>query len=284
MKAACCAFPNHVHASVFAPAGQSLDGAAEEPGVDMDMMYLDPYGSDDEVTIQDLRLKLLDLGWVSSSETFLRASPAPVIVQRTAQNIRTTYVRAQELPGGSAARTELRSLRAGHPDLNLEAVFYGSMWAQLLMTQAGNFHWDANLNSFLNRFALTWSEDAWIVEKYLVPIYDSFLKTQAYPRHRVGWENVRDILKMLHNLDQRPPTVSRRYTQDIRHKVHFRIGQVFRHKRYGYVGIINGWAAPGTTTLPAPHYMSTDEAEDEAGEVSSPARRQTEDKTYYTCL
>jgi F-box protein 21 len=297
MKTSCCAFPSHVHASVFAPPGQSLDGTTSEPGVEMEAMYLDPYGSDEEITVEDLRLRLVEFGWASGSDVFLSASPVPVIVQRTAQNIKTTYARAQELRDGDQSGVELKRLRTGHPEMNLEAAFYGSMWAQLLTKQISNIHWNVNLNSFLNRFALTWSEDAWIVEKYLVPLYDTFIESRPQPRNLVGWENVREILAMLRNLDHRQPTISRRYTQDIHNKVHHKIGDVFRHKRYGYVGVINGWAATGTTALPTPHYMTADETEEEeegdgvnngndnGGEGGNPLELPSiRSRTYYTCL
>lgn len=285
MTTSCCAFPSHVHASVFAPPGQSLDGAAEEPGLEMESMYLDPYGSDDEITVQDLRLRLVEFGWASSSDVFLSASPVPVIVQRTAQNIKTSYLKVRELPDDDPAGLELRRLRSGNPSLNVDVAFYSSMWAQLLTTQASSIHWDGNLDWFLNRFALTWSEDWWIVQKYLAPLYDTFIESLAEPRHRVGWENVREILGMLQNLDQRQPTINRRYTQDIHERVRYKIGQVFRHSRYRYIAVINGWAATGTAALPTPHHTSTDETEDNGEEAPPPQDpRQRQGKTYYTCL
>ncbi|KAL1852500.1 hypothetical protein VTK73DRAFT_9183 [Phialemonium thermophilum] len=284
ITSSCCSFPGHVHASVFAPPGQTLDGDDTEPGGELEVMFLDPYGSDSEV--EDLRSRLAETGLPNTSDVFLSASPVPVIVQRTAQNIRTTFRWAQELPDDDPAAVRLKQLRAGHPDLNLEAAFYGAMWSQLLMRQTNSIQWDIHLNAFLNRFALTWSEDAWIVEKYLVPLYDAFMAAQPLPRHRVGWENVREILDMLHNLDRRQPTVNRRYTREIEEHVHYRIGQVFRHRRYGYIGVINGWAA-GPMALPTPHYLSGDDAEEEglgedvASSQQLPPRRST---TYYTCL
>ncbi|KAK0610456.1 hypothetical protein B0T17DRAFT_500397 [Bombardia bombarda] len=282
LTTSCCAFPSHVHSSVIAPPGMTLDGTEEEnPNEELQRMYLDPYGSDDEVTISDLRLRLVEFGWTQGAEAFLTSSPVPIIVQRTAQNIRAAYSSSQNLPDGDASTR----LRTSHPELNMQAAVYASMWAELLMKQTSSHHWDNNLDSFLNKFALSWSEDFWIVEKYLIPLYDSFIASQPRIRARVGWENVREILNMLHNLDNRRPTVNRRYTEDINRRVLYKIGQVFRHKRYDYIGIINGWTATGTTALPNPHYL-TEEAEEEviiehnsAGDI---IRRQA--KTYYTCL
>ncbi|KAK3320066.1 hypothetical protein B0T19DRAFT_433759 [Cercophora scortea] len=293
MTSQCAAFPSHVHASVFAPPGLTLDGAEEEtPNAELEIMYLDPFGSDNEVTLVDLRSRLVEFGWTQGTDVFQQASPVPIIVGRTAQNIKAAHSRAQFLEDYDPIAIELKQLRAGHPDLNLEAANYGAMWAELLMRQPTSPHWDINLDSFLNRFALSWAEDAWIVERYLVPLYDQFIASQQIPRPRAGWENVREILGMLRNLDNRHPTVNRRYTEDIRRRVHFRIGQVFRHKRYEYVGIINGWAATGTSSLPAPHHVDeTSEAETPINDpvlspnlVNGRISHLRQAKTYYTCL
>ncbi|KAK3313918.1 hypothetical protein B0H66DRAFT_607155 [Apodospora peruviana] len=290
MTSSCCAFPSHVHASVFAAPGLTLDGEEElNPDAELEHMYLDPYGSDDEVTLIDLKVRLVEFGWTQGADVFLRASPVPIIVQRTAQNIKATYAAAQGFATDDPRKAGMKRLRVGHPDLNLEAACYSSMWAELLMKQTSSLHWDANLDSFLNRFALSWSEDAWIVEKYLVPLYDAFVDSQAgqRQRQRLGWENVHQILDMLRNLDKRTPTVSRRYTEEIHSRVRYKIGQVFRHKRYNYIGVINGWDATGTASLPTPHYLNADDTEEdtpvlnlaEHGDI--PQRRAT---TFYTCL
>jgi F-box protein 21 len=238
------------------------------------------------VTVQDLRLKLVDFGLESERNFYFSASPTAAIVQRTAQNIKATYILAQEMLDDDAHGQELKKLRAGHPNINLEAALYASMWADILTKQTSNVDWDGNLVGFLTRIAQSWSEDAWIVEKYLLPLYDSFINAQPNPRRRVGWENPKDILGMLRNLDQRQPTVNRRYTQELRTKVRYKIGQVFRHKRYQYIGVINGWALRGTNSLPTPHYTAAGETDNvEDGNIADIRGDQSRDgSTFYTCL
>jgi F-box protein 21 len=290
MTAFCLAFPSHVHAAVYAPPGVDLDGdETEEMDGEKRRMCLDPYGSDDEVTLSDLRLRLVEFGWTQGTEAFLRPSPVPIIVQRTAQNIRATYDTVRNLTDNDILGSEMRRLRTGHPGLNMDAALYASMWAELLMKQTSSFHWDSNLATLLQKFALSWSEDVWIVRKYLVPLYDQFIASQPNPRQRNPWQNVHEILAMLENsIDNRVPEVSRRYTQDISARVHYKIGQVFRHRRYGYIGVINGWAAMGSSSLPMPHYLDAAEAEEE-GDVFDPtesvrASMMGPQRTYYTCL
>ena len=292
LDASCCAFPTHVHTAVRGRSGVTLDGKVPAAAADeADKMYLDPYGSSDEVGVSELRVRLVELGWntTGGGHFFLSPSPTALIVQRTAQNLKASWSRARELmmaPGSAAALDELKRLRSGDPELNLEAVLYSAMWAGLLVTPASSHHWDEILESFLGRFVQNFSEDAWIVEKWLMPLYDNFVRNHPRGRFRFGWQDARATLGMVHNLDARAPTVNRRYTQDICAKVRYRIGQVFRHRRYGYVGIINGWAPDDTNGLPTPHNMSMDETVDASGSDSEPVapKRKGKRQTYYTCL
>lgn len=289
LKSSCLAFPSHVHAAVFAPPGKNLDGEdSDEMDGEEKRMCLDPYGSDEEVTLGDLRLRLVEFGWTQGAEAFLSPSPVPIIVQRTAQNIKATYDTARNLADNDIFESEMKQLRSGHPGLNMDAAVYASTWAELLMKQTSSYHWDSNLAIFLKKFAYSWSEDMWIVKKYLVPLYDRFMASQANPRSRIGWHNVHEIVNMLGNLDNRVPEVSRRYTEDITTRVRYKIGQVFRHRRYGYIGIINGWAAMGSGSLPMPHFLDSAEAEEE-GDVFDPtesvhASMMGPQRTYYTGL
>ncbi|EAQ92168.1 hypothetical protein CHGG_00403 [Chaetomium globosum CBS 148.51] len=289
LTAFCLGFPNHVHAAVYAPAGMDLDGGeTDESDGEKKRMCLDPYGSDQEVTLRDLRLRLVEFGWTQGTEAFLTPSPVPIIVQRTAQNIKSTYDSVRDLADNDTLGAEMKRLRSGYPGLNMDAARYASMWAELLMKQTSSFHWDSNLDSFLQKFTLSWSEDVWIVKKYLVPLYDQFVISQPNRRPRNPWHNVHEALGMLENLDKRIPELSRRYTEDITARVRYKIGQVFRHRRYGYIGIINGWAAMGSASLPMPHYLDAAEAEEE-GDVFDPTEsvhssRLGPQRTYYTCL
>ncbi|SPQ25838.1 47cb8961-1e19-4e5d-82f0-57f1d26499a2 [Thermothielavioides terrestris] len=289
MTAFCLAFPSHVHAAVYAPPGKDLDGNdTEDEDGERKRMCLDPYGSDHEVTLSDLRLKLVDFGWTQGIEDFLRPTPVPIIIQRMAQNIKATHDTILNLADNPIRAAEMKRLRSGYPGLNLDAAVYASMWAELVMKQTSSRHWDSNLVPFLQKFALSWSEDVWIVKKYLAPLYNKFVASQNLPRQRTGWHNVNDIIRMLENIDNRLPEVNRRYTEEITARVHYKIGQVFRHRRYGYIGIINGWAAMGCTTLPMPHYLDAAEAEEE-GDVIDPTLSVRETnmgplRTYYTGL
>lgn len=290
LTAACASIPNHVHVVVHPPPGRTLDDKPASPGqergdVEEYAMFLDPYGSDGEVSLLRLRDNLSLLGWDGDTNRFFLPSPVTELVLRTARNIRATYLHSQEnvrFANESLPRQETNGLREGFTDINLEAAAYAAMWAELLMQRVADFDWASSLDTFLNRFALSFAEDAWIVERQLLPLYDSIVRQHPPPPDR--WQNVREMLGMLATLDSQQPLVNRRRTEEIEKRVKYRIGQVFRHRRYHYIGIINGWASDGADTLPTPHYSSPREVE----HVTEVAQRQpggrAANRTYYTCL
>jgi F-box protein 21 len=288
LNAGCCAFPTHVHAVVFAPPAETLNGRpSNRPPNEDEKMFLDPYGSDDEVTVTQLRARLVELGWAVGSDLFLGPSPTSVIVQRTAQNLRASWSRGRDGPGAD----EIRRLRNGDPELNLDSVLYGAMWAQLMMTPTRAAHWDEILERLLDRFVRNFSEDAWLVERWLLPRYDAFVAAHPLGGHRFGWQDARLTLGMVRNLDMRPPTTSRRYTRDLVERVRYRVGQVFRHARYQYIGIINGWA-PDVNALPTPVAMDAEEALDpreliprgSGSGYDEAGSRPSVPQIFYTCL
>ncbi|KAB5526291.1 hypothetical protein GE09DRAFT_1150893, partial [Coniochaeta sp. 2T2.1] len=306
LDAGCCNAPIHVHAVITSPPGFDLDHNPIPPSSpsQSEKMYLDPYTSTQEIRSEDLTHRrqtyLAAAGPLPPPpiSSFTDAAPVSTLIQRMSNNLKTSYSLAKRLPADSPALHNLQRLRSGDPELNTELALYSCLWANLLSVPPSQPDWDSGLDFFLNRFALNYSEDLWLVSKYLLPLYDRFVSRRAAapPANRVGWENVREIIGMLQNLDRRPPVVSRRYTEEIQRRVRYKIGQVFRHKRYGYVGVINGWAAAGMAGLPTPHYVAPDDeqlgADDSEGVVSGAEemgewnefRARRSGRTYYTCL
>ncbi|KAL8341276.1 hypothetical protein RB598_003286 [Gaeumannomyces tritici] len=276
MRAACCSFPAHVHVGVFAPSGETLDGVRPQdpPRHEPDMMYLDPYGADHEIHIEELRMRLEEYssGWHEPGrrEVFLKASPSSVLIVRAAHNIQVSCVRLQQArddPPNSGSHGADNSP-------NMESMLYAVLWVSLLLTPTAQRLWDNNLEHFLNRFRRYFSEDAWLLRKYLAPLYDNFLMIHNLRgSQRSGWEDVHLALQMEQKVDERPLVVQRRDTWVTQHRVRYHVGQVFIHKRFHIQGIITGWNA--------------DSAESNFQNVAD--RAPTDDDlwippVYYTCL
>ncbi|VBB81378.1 Putative protein of unknown function [Podospora comata] len=296
INAACLNFPGHAYVSVEPPAGEDLDGElvwSNKRPTALHRMYIDPFTSDHEVPIEYLRAKLVEHGWESDDDSAsFQPSPVPIIVQRMAKNLKASWAEVYTLPENDPKIISTGRLRTGVPLRNLNTAKYAAMWADLMTKDPATFRWSDSLSRLLAECSQHWSEDLWILEKYLSPVYeayDSFLKRQAMAMDdRVGWQHVPDIIRMMNNLDNRGSTAChRRYTEDIQRSVHYKIGQVFRHKRYGYVGVINGWRSKNMM-LPDPHTVSHEDARVEGGRFDMYSEmgygRRPTDKIFYTCV
>ncbi|RSL67108.1 hypothetical protein CEP53_003135 [Fusarium sp. AF-6] len=284
LHAECCAFPTHVHAIVFAEQGKTLEGApASQPNAPLERMYLDPYGSSEEVPMADLQAMIARLGWQSSTDVFLAPVSPIAIATRTARNIRATAARVME--ARDEADPELTQLITGNDSTNIDAALYSALWASLLLTPADAFEWDEALEPFLNRFAKSWCEDAWLVEKYIFPRYDRFgpFRERFMRNNPRRWDNPREVLGLIDELDELAPPVLRR-NGERKQPVLYKIGQVFKHRRYGWIGAVNGWTDQGTRRLPTPHTVAIDETLDDNSDTELPNLVRPRNRTFYTCV
>lgn len=285
MTTQCCSFPAHVYAIVFAAPGQTLDGTPLDGGDDAppEHMYLDPYGFDGEVPAAALQALLAQFGWQTDPDALLSPVSTLAVVQRTAQNVKATFARVLELQDDADA--ELIQLLRGNSSTNMEAALYASMWASLLLSTPNTFEWNDRLSNFLRRFAGSWPEDVWLVEEYLWPASNNFSQLRDdFARHRDHgpgdpWEH----LQLVRDQDHIAPPVIRR-NHGANQTVPFKIGQVFRHRRYGWVGVITGWSDQGTRHLPVTHARDLDEqpADGGMGGTALPAR--PPNQFYFMCL
>lgn len=283
LQAQCCAFPTHVHAIVFAEHGKTLDSVpVTEDDAPLERMYLDPYGSSEEIPMADLQAMLAHFGWQTSTDVFLSPVSPVAIAMRTARNIRATASRVLETR--EQTNPDLTRLITGSDSSNIDAALYSALWASLLLTPVDSFEWDEVLEPFLNRFAKNWHVDAWLVKKYIFPLYDRF----GHIRERImnnprRWDDPREVIYLVDEFDETPPSVFRRNSARTQH-VLYKIGQVFKHRRYGWIGAVNGWTDQGTRRLPMPHTVAIDETLDDNSDTELPNRLRPRNKTFYTCL
>lgn len=196
-------------------------------------MYLDPYGNDKEIPFDQLRILFLRFGGSTDLEKAVSPAHASSIVNRTGLNMSQTYAVAVER--NERETHELTRVIRGSSSLNLYACLYASMWAALILTNPETW---AELDFFLTRLVNTWPEDAWLVEKYLVP---------RNPHRRVVLGRhafTGDAWKMLRSVQHSDglPAYPLRRNEGENDSIPFRVGQIFRHKRYGYLGVIVGWS------------------------------------------
>jgi F-box protein 21 len=244
IDASCCSFPSHVHAIISAPTGYTLDGdlaGASDPS--SQRMFLDPYGSDDEVRFAHLESILGQLGFAEHTVQFTTPVPASRMAIRVAHNI-SASLGIPNMHDRLAPRAI--QLLSGNSHTNATACSYAASWALLILNRPDRATWLDRLEKFLKRFPDVYPEDAWLVEKYLWPRFCEVINTprDGFRRHHTlpgGPINPWHFWQGMRDLDAIPPPVYRRDRCNNRSGPELQIGQVFRHRRYGWLGVITSW-------------------------------------------
>ncbi|KAI8965545.1 hypothetical protein F5Y11DRAFT_294552 [Daldinia sp. FL1419] len=251
-----CALPSHVHATVLSRPGMTLDDEPlEEPSQHQENMFLDPYTVDDEVPLDRIIDFLHRLGIHTGHDNLLNPTSTDLIVMRTAQNIRASFTsfRTNERP--FAQIIPMIELNRGDWARNLQPALYSMIWASIMMvpvlpdSDEIRWDWQQDVRDLLSAFYEHFPEDAWLVEKYVCPMYDTF----AGPtRRRNNWDppskSVRDQIRSMRRADASVHPARRRSDLPKGTEVKYRVGQVFRHRRYEYYGLILGWTIEGSAT------------------------------------
>ncbi|RWA12555.1 hypothetical protein EKO27_g2568 [Xylaria grammica] len=249
-----CALPNQVHAIVLSPPGLSLDGAVlpTEQSGHQQTMFLDPYGSDEEVPIDHIQNLLFRLGIYTGHEDMLTPTSTDLIVMRTAQNIRASFTSFRTIDRPLSQLIPMIELNRGDWARNLQPALYSMIWASIMMVpilpdnDEVRWDWQQDVRDLLTYFYEYFPEDSWLIEKYVCPMYDTFA---APSRRQSSWElpskRVRDQIKDIRRVDASIRAPRRRSNLVDGAHVKFRVGQVFKHKRYDYHGIILGWTTEG---------------------------------------
>ena len=231
LNAVPCGFPLHVLAIIKPARGFDLDGKVLLPGKIPTSMYMDPFRSNQETAIEDLRAQLVSMGIPHSvHESLLDASPMDEIVRRTARNIITSIQTAPQPFGGNGTLQSLANATVP----STEDAYYAALWALVLLPDSDpaaprvrSDRYLAHLERFMeNHFPL----DLGLFSLYVLPEF------QGYDRY--DW--LCDQLRILRARDSASRQVKRRSPAITGH-VKYRIGQVFRHRRYDYQAVITGW-------------------------------------------
>jgi F-box protein 21 len=234
INAAPCSFPMHVYAVVSSTDnGVDLNGRAQfsdsSPDSSPDRMYIDAFRPDVEVPLTHLAAQLSSMGAsFQDRQTYLGPASHAEIVLRTSRNIMHSVKTAQNRPRTAGVYTDTQ----GWPDM--EDALYAALWVSVLLQQRGEegarnrmrHHLPFLCELFQNYFP--W--DASLLEEHILP---QLLGVPEYGQ-------MLQILSVVRAADRALKPVVRRDT-DGKDKVKYRIGQVFRHRRFRYQGVIIGW-------------------------------------------
>ncbi|KAL8832412.1 MAG: hypothetical protein Q9191_000284 [Dirinaria sp. TL-2023a] len=221
-----CGFPFHVYAIVKAPLGSDLDGRHLDEKSEPPTMYMDPWNSSAETSMSELidRLKAMHAD-PADYRVLLGVSSTADIVRRTARNIINSVRALSHAAGGFSAPSIFPSL---------DGAFYGAVWALLMLPEGPeaqvNDQRDRYITSLIEHLERVFHLDVPLFEKYVLPLF----------RFREYHAQIRSALQDIRIEDSKPIEPKRRPTAAV-DTVQFKIGQVFRHKRYHYQAIIFGW-------------------------------------------
>jgi len=226
LAANACNFPTHIYSMV----------ATQEP----DAIYLDPWRHDRVVNTDILHTQLQAVGIPTNAHDQYLAPALPRdIVLRTGRNIMRSW------------EEQRRGALTANADVDYDLAFYSFLWSVLLV--GGNENPETNIHRrrsylpyLLESFQTSFPEDAGLVEHYISRMFehhpnrDDFFKLTT--EMRTGDRNARPIMR-----------------RDSKARgVRYRVGQVFQHKRYGYVGVIVGWDTKCAAGEPWIAQMSVD--------------------------
>ncbi|KAI4198404.1 MAG: hypothetical protein LQ348_002028 [Seirophora lacunosa] len=220
-----CTFPFHVYAIVMAPHGQTLDARPLKVDSPPEMMYMDPFRTEDEVFRSDLEAQLRTMGVPPGNhDMLLGVSSTAEMVRRTARNIIESIQNTRNIHDLGVSNDP--------PYPESDGALYSALWALLLLpddseTLSQRARYLPYLMDHLEKQFLF---DVQLIEMYMLP---SFAGSQYFVQ-------LCDALHAMRLGDSVPKQVKRR-TPEISKSVQFEVGQVFRHKRYNYQGVITGW-------------------------------------------
>ena len=238
LDARCCGIPNHVHAMVYPNGYETLDGRSFLGRADMEPMYLDPFRSDQEVFVEDLRHLLGSWGILPLDvPRYMAASSTSSLVLRTSRNILAT-VHDYRGHGGTVDHLGHPTIRLyTNPFADMDDAFYSALWANFLLSSTLTRTDISNQRQFipliLERFERLYPMDAALIEQYICPLFNN-------PSNAEHWE-LHEALRVVRAADQSPKQVRLRDSRTPRDRVKYRVGQVFRHRRYAYTAVITGW-------------------------------------------
>jgi F-box protein 21 len=238
LDARCCGIPNHVHAMVLPSDDETLDGRPMVGDTHLEPMYLDPYRSEIEVPVQNLQRMLSDWGILPTDHDKFLVDSSPVnLVLRTSRNILAT-VHEFRGHGGNTENTGHPTIRLhANPFADMDNAFYSALWANFVFGHPMPVSQGSSQRQFipliLERFERLYPMDASLIEQYICPLFNN-------PSIAEHWE-LHEALRVVRAADQTPKQIRLRDTPAARNGVKYKVGQVFRHKRYSYSAVITGW-------------------------------------------
>ncbi|KAJ5555468.1 hypothetical protein N7461_003938 [Penicillium sp. DV-2018c] len=214
-----CGFPFHVHVIVRPEPGTDIDGNVLS-GMDAgEPLYLDPFRGARVTPVSNLRSQLTFLGMSDADQNAtLGEALTTDVVLRCGRNILNSIRAESQVPNLHTNSIDVISAK------------YAALWSVMLLSiDSRPADLRRQLPWLMEMFAADFPSDLFLVEQHIAPLF----------RGSSDYGNILESLHVMRAADEVPKQVRRR--GDDSGNVRYRVGQVFRHRRYHYEAIITGW-------------------------------------------
>jgi F-box protein 21 len=255
LDARTCGVPTHVHAVVIGPKTESLDGRPVKNSDDAEeAMFLDPFRSEEEVPVEVLH-RFLESWSVAPIDfhKYLGGSHTTGLVLRTSRNILASIqeFRAQDIHMANYTVDQTMPLHSNtNPYAEVENAYYSALWCNFIFgrPEPSSHEHDQRqiVPLILEKYEHLYPMDCHLVEKYICPLFSGLSDA--------GHLDLQETLRVVRAADSTAKQIRARDNRAYHEGVKYRVGQVFRHRRYAYIAVIAGWDVECSMN---PHWMAT---------------------------
>jgi F-box protein 21 len=227
IKAWPCNFPAKIHAVIELPYGPSIKSIRASHKIPDGVVWMNPFDHDEIISEQGMREMLDQMPHYNTAESqysCLTRAYTRDLVLRNGMNI-------------------IQSLQFHRPSQGWETsnIAFCALWSLIITSQvdapknreAYNRHvlWLRQIVNWFEGYVQDglWLDDALLFERYILPLIE-----EAETKSRLT-----QILEQIKIADSNANPVTPR--DERTHLVKYKVGQIFRHVRYGYVGTVIGW-------------------------------------------
>ncbi|KAG9567579.1 YccV-like-domain-containing protein, partial [Aureobasidium melanogenum] len=227
IKAWPCNFPGKIHAVIESPYGPSIKDTRATHKIPEGVVWMNPFDHDEIITEQEMRDTLSQMPHYNTPESqysCLTRAHTRALVLRTGVNIIGSMQFHRPSPGWETPN-----------------IAFCALWSLISMSQvdaprnrelyARHQHWLSQIVNWFEGYVQDglWLDDAVLFERYVLPLIDGVEATARLSQ----------ILQQIRIADANANPITPR--DERTQLVKYRVGQIFRHVRYGYVGAIIGW-------------------------------------------
>ncbi|KAJ5520632.1 hypothetical protein N7463_001085 [Penicillium fimorum] len=203
----------------YPPLGSDINGnvlSGMEPG---EPLYLDPFRGARETPVSNLRSQLAFLGMSDMDQiTTLGEASTSGVILRCGKNILNSI------------RVEPQDPTSRATSIDVVSAKYAALWSVMLLSSDSRpMDLRHQLPWLMELFATDFPSDIFLVEQYIAPLFHGLFEH----------EHILESLHVMRAVDEIPKQIRRRTGGNA--NIQYKVGQVFRHRRYHYEAIITGW-------------------------------------------